>query len=53
MFESKNFRIITSRNHQNQYFEKILRKRRQNFIKNLKNGHKNAEKTLEMNFERK
>ncbi len=46
MFESKNFRIMTEKNIRNQYFEKILRKSRQNFTKNLKNGHKNLEKTF-------
>ncbi len=41
MFESKKFRIMTSRNLRNKYFGKILRNSRQNFTKNLKNDHKN------------
>ncbi len=44
MFESKNFRIMT--NLRNQHFEKVLRNSRPNFTKNLKNGHKNLEKTF-------
>ncbi len=46
MFESKNFRIMTKSNLRNQYFEKILRKSKQNFTKSWKNGHKNLEKTF-------
>ncbi len=46
--ESKNFRIIKSepnRNHQDTYFEKIVRKTWKNFTKNLKNSHKNLEQS--------
>ncbi len=40
----KTLELRPSRNRRNQYFEKILRKSRQNFTKNLKNGHKHLEK---------
>ncbi len=46
-FEHKNFRIIkskSSRNHRDQYFEKILRKICKIFLKKLEDSPKNLEK---------
>ncbi len=45
-FKSKNLRIIKcrpSRNHQDQYSEKILRKTWKNFTKSFKYSHKNLD----------
>ncbi len=51
-FESKTFRITKSRksrNHRDQYSEKIFRKTSWNFTKYLKNIYKNFKKTF-LNF---
>ncbi len=42
----KTLELWPCKNQRNQYFEKTLRKSRQNFTKKLKNGHKNLEKTF-------